>query len=318
MKLKLATFLSLFLIAIFSFLFFLYRYNRSAISSILENPLVFSFQNNSQSLSINSLSEAEKSASLERAKNFYDFLKNPSFEPSPSLEKIAEPFTKSFSDSLKSLNSSKNDASQTSTSNSSPENFSLSRPTEEEIFTKLWPDYYRRHLSDIQDFLLIENIISPADKKEFKTESEIYSFLNVFADYYRSAASLSDEDFLALKKQLINIPRLKAEQKEKILNGDLGFFYFLKKFINSANASWIGVPPFCYKDLSPGNSAPGIASPVFCCNCGFHCNADGCTYIYNCGSGGAACNVHLGCLNSTCRSFPNGIWDNSTSMCGCG
>jgi len=307
MKVKLIVASLTSLLAVFSFLFFLGK--KTSFSLGQENPLTFSFSNKTDSSDV---------SSEERTQRFYDFIKNPSFAPSPSLEKIAESFSKSFSNSQKSSDSLVDNNSSNPVVSNPPQNNAPPSLSEKEIFNKLWPDYYRDYLSETQNFLLTENVISSADKKEFKTENEIYSFLNVFAGYYRFAAGLTDADFLSLKEKLDNVPNLKAEQRKKIISGDLSFFDFFKNLVNSANAAWVGTPPFCYKDLTPGNPSPGISSPVFCCNCGFHCNIHGCTFIYNCGPGGAACNVQLGCLNSTCRSFPNGIWDSSTSMCGCG
>lgn len=163
-----------------------------------------------------------------------------------------------------------------------------------------------------------QNFISSSQKTSFDSEEKIYSFLEKFASFYKSVAGLSDDEFLSLKEKLNKIPELKAEQREELLKKKLSFLDLFGNFFKTAEAAWIGVPPFCYKDLAPGNPVVGFSSPNYCCNCGQFCNVHGCNFVYDCGIGGAACTIQLGCLNSVCRSFPNALWDPATTMCGCG
>lgn len=107
-----------------------------------------------------------------------------------------------------------------------------------------------------------------------------------------------------------------------------------------AHGEWVTAPD-CYKALAPVNNVDGINTWAPCCNCGFLCVTDiefgcFCGFIPDCGPFGAACNVHLGCLNGAggvgacgvpntpaCGAWPNAIWDalwypNGTGICGCG
>jgi len=87
-----------------------------------------------------------------------------------------------------------------------------------------------------------------------------------------------------------------------------------------ANAAWIRGGD-CYKDDAPYPGAPplGYNGATFCCNCGFvHRSRCRWSFRFDCGTGGSACDIQLGCLNRICGGTPNAIWDPSSGLCGCG
>ena len=187
-------------------------------------------------------------------------------------------------------------------------------PSGEEVFNELWPNYYRSHLSEIQDYLVKENLVS--NEYSLNSQENIYGFFNEYLLAYKDLAELSDEDFNDLQNKINNSKSIKQTQKKEII-GDISFPKLFGKIINTAHAGYV-TGAFWYKDDAPGNSSPGVSSPNTCGNCGIDIRTGTNRFVFNCQAYGALCDIQLGCLNGTCRSFPNAIWDQSTTMCGCG
>ncbi|MDD4761512.1 MAG: hypothetical protein PHZ25_00600 [Candidatus Pacebacteria bacterium] len=299
-------------LATFSFLFFKDYFSKTNISESPVNAVVSEYSSFPQVspqtfpslFSDNQNYSSEKS--LTDLKKIVEEITSPEIKNNPSVSDLLTPVVSPFFGDK--------------TPSSLIDNQSVENPTlsEEEIFSNLWPDYYLSHLSKIQDLMVENNFISSAEKISFDSEEKIYNFLEKFSLFYKSVANLTDDEFLSLKEKLAKVPELKSEQRKELLKNKLSFLDLFGNFIKTAEASWIGVPPFCYKDLAPGNTAVGFSSPVFCCNCGQFCNVHGCNFVYDCGFSGAACTIQMGCLNSVCQGFPNAIWDPGTDMCGCG
>jgi len=186
--------------------------------------------------------------------------------------------------------------------------------SEAEVFSKLWPNYYLNHLKEIQNYLLEQNLIT--ESSSFENQAEIYNFLNLYLTEYKTLANLTDEEFNDLQNKINNSKNIKQTQREAII-GDISFLKIFNNLIKTAEASYV-TGAFWYKDDAPGNASPGISSPNTCGNCGIEIRRGTDRFHQNCGSYGVLCDIHLGCLNGTCRAFPNAIWDPSTTMCGCG
>lgn len=187
-----------------------------------------------------------------------------------------------------------------------------------DTFNIIWPDYYRNFLVSIRDRMITDGFLSSDSYSSFANEDIIYEFLYKYLDYYKTLASLSDQEYQTLKNQLDNVPSLKADQHQAARKSLSLLRGILDTFINQADAAWVSAGAFCYKDLAPLDITPGYASPVFCCNCGLQIFSFGTVFQADCGPFGSICQIPLGCLNSVCAGRGNAIWDASTSMCGCG
>jgi len=194
-----------------------------------------------------------------------------------------------------------------------------SQPTssnQPDIFSQVWPDYYRDFLSEAQSAMLDQAFITSDQTLTFNSEENIYSFLDNFAYFFKEISGMSDQEFSELQTKLSRIPDFKAQQKQEVL-GTLSFQKILKPFINTAQASWV-TGGLCYKDNAPSDKSMGYASPIYCCNCGFKITTHGPVFLQDCSINGSACDIHIGCLNGVCKNKANGLWDISTTMCGCG
>lgn len=186
--------------------------------------------------------------------------------------------------------------------------------SDKEIFSELWPDYYRDFLSSAQDILLEKNLIS-SPKLNFDSEENIYRFLDSLSLFYKNISGLSDSDFSLLQNKISQIPSLKKEQEKEII-GALDLDKFISFFINKAEAFYV-TTGFCYKDNAPMDISMGYASPIYCCNCGIKFTPAS-VFVPDCGIEGVGCDLQIGCLNGICRNRGNGLYDPTTLMCGCG
>jgi len=250
----------------------------------------------------------------------------PSSFPISELKVDNEP-AKSFFESVVSFftPSPNNDFPQTSIPSESPSSeipktpippTQLITPTQPNVFSKIWPDYYRSFLSETQSAMLDQNFITPNQALSFDSEENIYSFLNSFTYFFKGVSEMSDLEFAELQIKLSRVSILKDQQKQEVL-GALSFQKIIKPFINKAEASWI-TGGLCYKDNAPNDASMGFASPVYCCNCGIKITSHGSYFVSDCQVNGNLCTIQLGCLNGICKGKSNGLWDISTTMCGCG
>ena len=225
-----------------------------------------------------------------------------------------------------------------------------------EIFNKLWPNSYRQYLDNLQNMMVQDKFITPEGKIVLvDSDSKVFIVLNKIVDYAVFKKWISPENALTLKDGATNVlpsiiaverANMKAGiyQKQTMLPGDQHFdntpstkYRIFKNILDglayvlgaipNANAQLTGIGSTaavpgvggdCYKNFLDGNPIIGFNGWDFCCNCGLICTPFGCAFVSDCGPGGSACDLPLGCLNLICGAWPNSIWDPQTGICGCG
>ncbi len=202
--------------------------------------------------------------------------------------------------------------------------------TEQKIFNWIWPEDYRRGLAEIETLYINEGYIAQRPPTNFDDEENIYQFLALTLDVAETQKWIIPSDATILRKGLKETLPPVIEHDKNLLRQGLLPVSFLPKdtditklrlviFANIAQASpgWV-TSPDCYKDDAPFNPLPGPNLWAECCNCGWFCTPKGCKFFEDCEEQSVKCNVPAGCLNLTCRTFPNAIWDPTTGICGCG
>ena len=188
----------------------------------------------------------------------------------------------------------------------------------------------------------------PAEKRHasFRTDEDVYgALLNIAEERYEAGLSSRDELETARWSITAVLPQVIERDRERLRRGlsrgpfprpeqvascsverrtFTGLFKLLASeftFLKPAFAGWY-TSPDCYKDDDPKYQPLGSNTQVGCCNCGFIivCTPAGCYLVPvdDCGTGGAICDIQVGCLNGVCEDWPNAIWDEDTETCGCG
>lgn len=202
--------------------------------------------------------------------------------------------------------------------------------SEQEIFNWIWPEDYRRGLTEIETLYINASYIASRPPTNFDDEQNIYQFLAETLDVAETNGWVNASDAIVLRKGLKEtLPRV-IEHDKNLLRQGLMPISFLPKDIDIAKLRWVifaniaqaspgwVTSPDCYKDDLSLNLIPGPNLWAPCCNCGWFCTPKGCKFFADCGAQSVKCNIPAGCLNLTCRTFPNAIWDPLTGICGCG
>ncbi len=234
-----------------------------------------------------------------------------------------------------------------------------------EIFNILFPDHYIQSLLRIQDSFIGFGWMKLESKRVLDTEENLFAFLNDIVEVMASRNFyLQDQAKMARDALHIYYPRVVAQKKAELQNQTsslLDSFNFAKASRGAANSSSLNylatfipllpsvaeaegagqnIPgiwetsPTCFKGLQPQATNKGSDLYSFCCNCGCKIEGYTCNYKPDCGpyagqqGNTAECDVHLGCLNSSCDGQYNAIWDGNdgittqnfgtlTNKCGC-
>lgn len=215
--------------------------------------------------------------------------------------------------------------------------------TEKEVFDQIWPPSYIEALKSVEKTLKDTGFLDSNKRISFASDGDIYKFLKLQVDFAEKNTWISKEEAGRFRDAITNIlPQIIASERAALFRGQNsintvpGYQQFTNvpaspqnrlndlldglKYVFSlaqpAEAAWIrGV--VCYKDDAPLNPAPGFNGATFCCNCGKRCRPR-CVFVPDCGTFGAGCDIHFGCLNNVCRFWPNAIWNPATGICGCG
>lgn len=202
--------------------------------------------------------------------------------------------------------------------------------TEQEIFNWIWPKDYRRGLVEIETLYINEGYITQRPPTNFNDEHNIYQFLALTLDVAEAQGWIIPDDATILRKGLKETLPGVIEHDKNLLRQGLMPISFLPKDTDIAKLRWVIIANIaqaspgwvtsgdCYKDDMPLNPLPGPNLWAPCCNCGWLCTPKGCKFFEDCGAQSVKCNIPLGCLNFSCRTFPNAIWDPLTGICGCG
>lgn len=231
------------------------------------------------------------------------------------------------------------------------------KPTEEEIFNKLWPLDYRDFLTVMQDLMIKDGFMAAEARISLvDTDEKVYSILLKTTDYAEKQGWVVAEDAEKLRRGVSISLRAAIDEERKayregrtpisILPRDqnISRVWYGKQFfvedvirglkyvlsIQTANAGW-HTSPDCYKDNNPEYTVPGFNAWSFCCDCGLNwrCSSVGCICVYkeHCGPGGCDC-ANFGCLNNVCgwgpgpafgpEHWPNAIWDSLGGAFGTG
>lgn len=213
--------------------------------------------------------------------------------------------------------------------------------TEEEIFSIIWPKYYRDYLFEMRGLMVSDGFISPDKHAAFTADKEVYDFVKSLDAYAFSKGWITEEDYKNFIRGVDEIlpPLVEQEKgdlragkrssnalpggqrfvragKLEILRDLLDGFAFVFFQAKPVDAKWV-TKDDCYKDDNPADKELGENLVTICCNCGFRCT-NYCVFVEDCGTNGAACDTQIGCLNGVCENKQNAIWDEKTGICGCG
>lgn len=220
--------------------------------------------------------------------------------------------------------------------------------SDEEYFREFYPQTYIVYLDTLQEAMLKDAFIDESEKTVFKTEEDTFKLFFRFIDYLAVKGQINEEQKKNFKEGVDvalrgfnKMERLMVEQT--ILERRSALREFLEHIfgvlMSEAYACGINTGyPDCYVGITQGAGEYGEVTDTqtdlqfgeygevlnmgfngwsYCCNCGLWCGY-GCTYVYDCGPSGAACNSGwYGCLNGICQ-YGNAIWDQMSGICGCG
>jgi hypothetical protein len=196
------------------------------------------------------------------------------------------------------------------------------RPTHAEIFSVQHPAYYLDYLSFLQDLMVADGSITPADRMTFSREEDVLRFWRTKGyGYLVDQGILSKRDRAAWNRGIALVRKLHKSEaslllQAKKLPGAASFFTPPQEQLADLRLAEGGLfawatsllgdalgnrTAYAQTDCFKGGASspkPGTNLTAPCCNC--H-NVDG---------------EPIGCLNRICP-FGAAIFDQSTFICGC-
>lgn len=212
----------------------------------------------------------------------------------------------------------------------------------QEVFKKLYPDYFTDGLSGIQEIFIEREFLDTNYQKieNFDSEDKIFAFVNTIIDVleeqdiytkeeaekFRTGANVVWKNLLKEEEELfLQELMAKSQLSKKIIANRLfnlrkssskkviGIFGKIKNVVIKNVYALTVTSPDCYQEGPPMPIGSNSWAP--CCNCGWDCSGH---FIPDCGPAGRYCCYHLGCLNNNAGGWRSAIWDPATGICGVG
>lgn len=202
--------------------------------------------------------------------------------------------------------------------------------SEQEIFERLFPQFYIDYLNDLQEQLISVGYLKPEERRVFDSLNDIVSFLDREIGYLLEVRTLSQAEYKRLREGLYGdfarLIRMEAEQlRSSSLAPDLekhmannqkllpplsqrsesagfckareGLFDKLRQLVKGIFGGFVKAQGDCYRQGIGRPWGYNLWAP--CCDCKM-------LFI-----------IPIGCLNAVCPFYP-AIWDPMTGICGCG
>ena len=209
---------------------------------------------------------------------------------------------------------------------------------EQIVFNKLYPDYFTDGLTFTQNVFVEQSFLSEGYEmiESFDSEEEIFAFVNTIINVFEEQGFYSEEEAVKFRiganqtwKSILDDER--SFFRKELISSELSKKIFANILFNAQRKTSKKIINIvdkleglflkeaqaeeCFRAKGGGSSGSNVSAP--CCNCGLKCGSHGCVPVDDCGSGGSACDVQLGCKNlyGAGRAV---IWDSSNGICGIG
>lgn len=320
------------IVAIISWIFLFPKEKTSITQEITESPTTYSARETEEIPVFTTLDfqETQEGESQNYINENLSFLK-PEIEIFQETAPIVEQFSSIFYENPQQ--------NQINTDTVVPEELELTEAEiEQEIFDKLYPDYFTEGLSFTQDVFEEQDFLNSDYEtiESFDSEEKIFAFVNTIIDVFEEQGFYSEEEAIKFRVGANKTWKTVLENDRRFFRDELisselsksivaNIIYYTHKKASEKIARIVkeiekitaqkAYAQDCFRSGGGGPGGANLSAP--CCNCGLKCSSQGCVPVDDCGSGGSGCDVQLGCKNLY-GAGKAVIWDSSNGICGIG